>query len=119
MTEDEIFYQAWATGLDVGTAHFLSDWLGNWLSGAEDHLVTYSIRVMVLGKRNHRTRNQMKRYLIRNRRAYHHDQALIARHIRETLRVRDGMRCHCCRTVPPQPGEVMDPDCMEYIATLT
>jgi hypothetical protein len=114
MTEDEIFYRAWAAGLSTSSASFLA----TQFHGDPPVFIRHFIKTMFRGVAVHRTRNQMKRYVVRNRRAYNHDQALIARHEREVLRARDGMRCHQCRAVPPQPGEVMDPDCVKYLATL-
>lgn len=115
LTGDAMFYRAWSSGLSVSHAAFLA----NMVDLPEGEYADAFIRAILRGVSLHRTPSRMRRYIVRNRRAYHHDQALIARHEREVLRARDGMRCHQCRAVPPQPGEIMDPESIEYIASLT
>jgi hypothetical protein len=112
--EVALFYRAWSSGLSLEHASFLS----NMAEYASREHADVFITTMLRGVSLRRTKSQMRRYIIRNRRAYNHDQAIDARHARDALRARDGMRCYGCRHIPPQPGEVMDPDCVEYITGL-
>lgn len=106
MNEDEIFNRAWSFGLDTKAAWFVAEQF----DGDNKSFVDHCIKTMLKGVAEHRSKSQMRRYVIRNRRAYHHDQAIITRHEREIRRCRDGMRCHQCRNVPYAPGEIPDPD---------
>lgn len=104
MQEIDVWDRAWSFGLSEDLIRFLS---------TQDHglpkeLIDQHIVSAMHSMARRRTRSQMKRLVLRNRRSYNHDLALRLRHERQVLWERDGMRCHSCRYIPPQPGEIME-----------
>lgn len=108
---DAVFYYAWSCGLDHkrafdlgAVAEFVTDF-GN-ADPAKVRAVVHGRLRLGNGKR---TASQTRRYVIRNRRRFSHDQALIRRHESEILRYPFfGLRCGGCKHIPPQPGEIME-----------
>lgn len=104
MLEDDIWYRAWSFGLDSATI----SWLARQDHGCPKQLVDQHIVLAMKSLSKRRTRSQLKRFIVRRRRAYNHDRAVWLLHERAVLRARDGMRCYTCKHIPPQPGEIME-----------
>lgn len=109
---DAIFYYAWSCGLDhhrafdlSAAAEFVTDF-GN-ADPSEVRAVVHERLRLGNGKR---TASQTRRYVIRNRRKFFHDQSLVRRHENGVIKNREGVRCGGCSHIPPQPGEIMEPD---------
>lgn len=108
---DAVFYYAWSCGLDHrrsfglgNVADFVTDF-GN-ADPAEVRAVVHERLSMANWKRKP---SKTRRYVIRNRRKFFHDQALVRRHEQEVLRPPYfGLRCGGCAHIPPQPGEIME-----------
>lgn len=110
--DDRVFYYSWSCGSSRRSAWDLATLVNVLVTyshvKAEDIWSVVNDKLDLKGGK--RTPKQRRRYVIRNRRAYNHDQALVRRHETATLLARDGLRCHGCKHIPPQLGEVMEPD---------
>jgi hypothetical protein len=103
--KDDLYFRARASGLDTRPAQFIAEddfWVRH------PDLAGYAIKIMFTVVAQHRTKSQMRRYVIRNRRSYNVYRASIDAHARGVLRDKEGMRCPECSHIPPQPGEVME-----------
>lgn len=104
MTEDDIWYRAASFGLNEEEISLVAVMDQGLLLQIVDRDIVAAFRR--LAKR--RTRSQLKRLIVRNRRVYNHDLALRLRHERQVRWERGGMRCFMCKHIPPQPGEIME-----------
>jgi hypothetical protein len=112
MTEDDILYRAWSFGINPADSGILVVLC----QGLDKSFFDRDMQVLLQILRKTRTRGQMARYLVRNRRSYNHDLALIRLHERAVIRERSGMRCAGCAHIPPQPGEIMEEESNADIA---
>lgn len=108
LNEDERFSLAWSCGVNYEAA--------SWVAGVtkvapSSEIVIYTAWSCLRVFAQKRTKSQMRRFVLRNRRRYNRNLASFRRHERAILRPPfEGVRCYGCKHIPPQPGEIMEPD---------